>query len=709
MAKSTVEIELLLELQNANKTLKQFTAQTEKQLKSIDTNTFVSAFVDGFGLIKDAAGTAFNIVKDFAGEAIAQAAEAEESQNKLANALKLSGQFSEEQVKSFNDLASSLQETTTFSDDAVLSAAALAKQYNLTNKEAIEVVKVSADLAAITGEDLNSSVKSVAQSFSGFVDRDLAKTIPGLKNLSKEALISGEAIGLIRERVGGSAQALGDTFNGSVIKAKNAFSDLLETLGGFITNNPVIIESINIIKDVIIGLNKEVGQNSDVISGVFVEGFKSFVAIVPSILSAFKFIDGVVSTTILGFTTLGRSIGAIAAAFVELARGNFSAIKDINKAVTEDNKKTFENNKKRLEVFYDPLIKSAQEASDRIQKIQKTSNDKQVKTNQEKNDKQIKDDRKANATKIDDLEKAAKEAQERIQNIAKDPIAFKLEETLKVELKDFSDSISKQRKEMVAAGLGLVAQVTKGAEGARKLVSSAIGAAADAIIPGIGGVVSEIVDVLGQGPEKTKQMVTEFARATPQIIENLAESLPVLIETLASELPPALAKTMPLAAVKFSTELIKNIPNIVTGFAKALVNAAGEFVRALIDSIKEGIGTAGGLLKSVTGGKGVSIGGAAGGGALLGPVGAIIGGVFGKRLGFADGGRIPDLPKFSGDRFPARLSAGEQVFSKDLSNRLETFLQAENSGRPLVVNLVVGEQQLAQSILNLNRRGFRTA
>ena len=690
MARSTVEVEILAEIQQANKTIKQFADQTEKQLKGINTSSFISAFVDGFGFVKDAAESAFSVVKDVASAAISEAADAEDAQNKLANALKLSGQFSEEQVKIFDDLANSLQDTTAFSDETVLAAAALAKQYNLTNKEAAEVVRVSADLAAVTGESLDSAVRSVAQSFNGFVDKGLAKTIPGLKNLSQESLIAGGAIDIIRGRVEGSAEALGNTFSGSIIKAQNSFSDLLETMGGFVTNNPIIIESIKIVQDVIKNLNNEIKNNSGTISEVFVSGFKAFVSIFPAVVNALRFIDSTVSTTTLAFVTLGRSIGAITAAFAELAKGNISAFKDINRAVTEDNKKTFEDNRKRLEAFYDPLVKAAKDASDRINNIQKDSNAKQISLNQDKNDQQIKDDRKANAIKVEDVEKAAKEAQDRIANIAKNPIAFQLEEKLSVELKSFRDSIGKQRQEAIATAAGFLASVAQGAEGARKIVTSTISAAFAAAFGPIGGAVGQIVDLFSQGPEKTREMVRSFAQAIPTIIQNIIESIPVFIEELAKALPVAFAKAMPIIATQFAINFVRNIPTIIRAFIEGIVEGAQEFVNAIVDLIPGG----------------GAISGRGSGGIFEGiPVLGGIGDVF----GFAEGGRVPDSPQFSGDRFPARLSAGEQVISKDLSNDLENFLRGQSSGQPLVINLRIGEQQLAQSILNLNRRGFRTA
>lgn len=284
----------------------------------------------------------------------------------------------------------------------------------------------------------------------------------------------------------------------------------------------------------------------------------------------------------------------------------------------------------------------------------------------------------------DKAKKLVDEARKSIQDAAKDPITQIIKTVVEAQT-------SLDGKGVAAIGAGLVANVLKGAEGAKQLVQNAVGGIADFILPGIGGVVSEIVGVLAQGPEKVKQLVTEFAKSIPQIIQNLVDALPVLIEALARELPPALAKVMPFIAQRFTLALIKNIPQIIKGFAQGLFQAAKDFGQAIIDFVKD----AGGLVSGISG---------KGSGGVFEGI-PVLGGI-GDLLGFAEGGRVPNSPRFEGDRFPAKLNAGEQVLSKDLSSQLERFLAGGGTaGQPLVVNLVVGQQQLARAILDLNRGG----
>lgn len=75
---------------------------------------------------------------------------------------------------------------------------------------------------------------------------------------------------------------------------------------------------------------------------------------------------------------------------------------------------------------------------------------------------------------------------------------------------------------------------------------------------------------------------------------------------------------------------------------------------------------------------------------------------------FADGGRVPDLAQFKNDGLVARVSAGEQILSEDLSSKLDDFLKGSSAPQPVTVNLRLGESEIARVLLNLNRQGFRT-
>jgi hypothetical protein len=302
-------------------------------------------------------------------------------------------------------------------------------------------------------------------------------------------------------------------------------------------------------------------------------------------------------------------------------------------------------------------------------------------------------------------EELRNKAQARTAGIAASPGAA----IIKGEIKGIQD--------LAAAGAGFAKSIASGAEGARKIVTDTIGAAANLIIPGIGGIVGEIAGILSQGPEQLKQTIKQFAAAVPEIIKAIILAIPVLVEEISKAIPKiveqlvaaipeiinglvqampqvglALGLQMPKVAIAFVQGIIENIPEIIKGFVQGLIDAAKSFVDALIDAINPFSG---------------GISGEGSGGVFEGI--PILGGI-GDLFGFAEGGRVPDMARYEGDNFPARLNAGEQILSKDLSSQLERFLSGgSNNGQPLVVNVMVGQQQLARAMLDLNRGGFRTS
>lgn len=148
-----------------------------------------------------------------------------------------------------------------------------------------------------------------------------------------------------------------------------------------------------------------------------------------------------------------------------------------------------------------------------------------------------------------------------------------------------------------------------------------------------------------------------------------------------------------------------------TGFVKRIIDGAGEFVKVIAEKVKD-------ALSGLAGSIGGAFGGGGGGGG--GPIGAVKG-VLKK---FATGGIVDGGAPFI-DRVPALLTPGEFVIDRSQNKQLQQFLDNQEASQDvsslldsikglaggnqnLTVNLMIGEDQLANAILNLNRRGFRT-
>lgn len=286
--------------------------------------------------------------------------------------------------------------------------------------------------------------------------------------------------------------------------------------------------------------------------------------------------------------------------------------------------------------------------------------------------------------------------------------------------------LSLQEQTGVGLAGGLAQAAGSGEGGFAKLVSGAAGAFADSFIPGLGAIVRPIIDALTGGAEKTREFFDTLIKEIPTVIENIILSIPELLKAVVSsfgevldgliekipdavfaiieDLPDLLFSLiegminnvlsfmvrLPLAAVEFVFRLIGEIPKIVVSFINAIIKEVPRLITEVIKALVQAIGGAfGGIAKGV--------------GGFFGGVGSI--------FGFADGGRIPNIPSLQGDRGLTRVDAGEQIFSRDLTSQLEQFLagQAQGSSQPMQVNLTIGTEQLASALFQVNRQGWRTA
>lgn len=182
----------------------------------------------------------------FVKSAIEAATQQEDAVNKLSIALANAGRLSDTAMTSFKGFADELQRTTKFADEQVLAFSSLATNYTKTNEQAQKLVQSSIDLSAATGIDVTSAIEILGRSLNGF-NKGLQSSIPGFGKFTEEALRSGAALDFIQQRFGGSAVNEIKTFSGAVAVVKNAFGEVLESVGEVITKSPAAIETIKAI------------------------------------------------------------------------------------------------------------------------------------------------------------------------------------------------------------------------------------------------------------------------------------------------------------------------------------------------------------------------------------------------------------------------------------------------------------------------------
>ncbi len=250
-----LEFDLKVGVNDLSKALSDATSGSKKLGDTISTalGTFGGGLaLKGFNALSGAIGSTTDFIKD----SIKAASEQEAALNRLAQSLRVTGSFSQQAIEDFSDFASQLQKTSVFGDEVVIGQLAIAKSLGATNKQAKDLVQAAANLAATFGGSLEENVASLGKTLNGVVNRDLKNAIPELKGLSEEALKAGKAFEIVNEKFSGAAAAELNTYAGQTTALSNAFSDLQEELGAFITGS----ESVNSLVKIATGLFQEITQ-----------------------------------------------------------------------------------------------------------------------------------------------------------------------------------------------------------------------------------------------------------------------------------------------------------------------------------------------------------------------------------------------------------------------------------------------------------------
>lgn len=656
-----VTLEFLADISGATKEISGFTKSLDAQFKSI-TNTVLS-----FGA---ALGLGFSFKK-----AIDEAVRAEDALNNFNIVLKQTGIFTDSTSKAFADFAEQLEKTTSIASEDILDLAG--KIQTLTGVSASDLSKITAitiDFAKANNLAFETAGTLVSKAINGQTEA-LKRYGISLKDTGTQAGNLNNVLNVFSQFQGTAAErAL--TFSGRINQLKIQFGNLLEEIGNLIIKNPVLLKSFDgfiILFDEIKNIIKE---NET--------GLARFVSLISSGLA---FALKLVIPLLAGFTD-----------FFDLIRLSIAKAEEIiQKFIISYRKFTAIFSRGQSETGLNPALEKDLDTLSEIQKkilgIKADINADIIKNGQEVTlKKELVFSNKSGRGKIgEDIPKKGDDPAEKLKKANQE-----LSQTASV----FISSLQQGSK-----GVGLVFQQ----------IGSIV---TEKLIPGFGGLASSIIGFLAQGPEAVKSQIQGFIDGIPEIITAIVDSIPVVIDTLVERAPDLITRLaelapeivlkasieftnkMPFVAIKLASSLIAETPNIAAAFVTGLVNEAGRFITAIADGVKRAI-------SGVVGGGGGAIGGGLLGGVLAGPTGAVTGVL--KKLKFAEGGVVPGGAPFT-DRVPALLTPGEVVLNRQQVSEIQQERQAgQQNDRPLTVNLMIGEEQLANVILSLNRQGFRLA
>lgn len=122
-------------------------------------------------------------------------------------------------------------------------------QYTDDVNLAMKSLPAAVEFAGSGFQTLDGAIMAIGKTFNGFIDRDLGRMIPELKNLTQEQLAAGAGAELIRAKFEGMAQANLQTTIPSFERLKATLGDLRGTLGS--EADSVIAKQLNQISDAI--------------------------------------------------------------------------------------------------------------------------------------------------------------------------------------------------------------------------------------------------------------------------------------------------------------------------------------------------------------------------------------------------------------------------------------------------------------------------
>lgn len=221
---ATIQRQILIELKASNEQLKRKLQEsqtaTEKFKGSIAgiRTAWLGAAVGGAALFR-VGSTLVNLY-----------AEQEKAEKRLADALKTTGQFTEQSFQAMKAYASELQNATLFGDEAILTTQSLLVTLGAQPKHLREATALTLDWSAAMGKDLNAAALDVGKALAGNVAMLQRYGI----QIDATTFATEGAEGVMRrlqERVGGRAAGERNTVFGSFQSLSNIMGDLGEVIG----------------------------------------------------------------------------------------------------------------------------------------------------------------------------------------------------------------------------------------------------------------------------------------------------------------------------------------------------------------------------------------------------------------------------------------------------------------------------------------------
>lgn len=234
---------------NLGKEIKDTDKQTAKynstQNKSNKASQSMTKSFTAAGLAVAAITKGIKLAADGIKDSIEKYKAQEEVEAKLNQTLKSTGYAAGLSSQALKDMASNLQGMTTYGDEAILSGQSLLLTFKEIKGETFErTTETMLDLSAAMGQDLKASAVQLGKALNdpktgittlsrvgvSFTEEQ-KKMIATMQEAGDVAGAQAVILDELQSEFGGVAKAVGDTFSGSMQKARNNLGDLQEDLG----------------------------------------------------------------------------------------------------------------------------------------------------------------------------------------------------------------------------------------------------------------------------------------------------------------------------------------------------------------------------------------------------------------------------------------------------------------------------------------------
>lgn len=594
MAENDVTIQINLDAKDAQAAIELFGKESAKVLKNTEkqadslfgtlknSGKSVKGFFNSIeGAFLPITATITGVVGLFAGltKAISEATAEARQTKQIEASLRAVGVESSSAVQGILDFADSIKAATGISDDLVKSTFITAQNFGVTTQRAKDLTVAAIDLAAATGEDVDTAVRLLGGTLDGTIGK-LGNYGSEFRNLTKEQLEAGAAIDLVAQKFGGAASKDLETFSGRLGQLTNSFGDFLKEIGKLVTESPAVQDALKNTADIINGVTNRikeakkeeasrdfnVGASILGVSGAYAEAAVN-IRLAADEAKAFADINigGQSKAVADGFRGIvEQAQGATSATASLLERFNQLSTTQAPKAL-ELTGKALEDAKKKADeaakAFAQLSGKFGVPAEDEIAKIRAryklerqevldfSKKNVEYRSKASKLITQINQNEASDISKnnleqakkdADKLRQEAQEKQQRLEGIFQNPFGnlaqnFQAQIVRGIEFAKTGKDIGSPFKEgdIAASISGGLALVLQGKEGARKAISQVGEVIGQSFgIPGLGA----ITELLSRGPEETKKFIKAFVDSVPDLIIAIAESIPVVVDALVDTL-----------------------------------------------------------------------------------------------------------------------------------------------------------------------------